>query len=61
MKIGIKEKYVLIIDEFQEFFKINSSVYSSIQELYDQYRYDSKVCILFLGSVNCLMNKIFLS
>ncbi len=54
-----KEKLVLIIDEFQEFYNINKSVYSEIQNLWDKYKFETKINILFIGSVYSLMTKIF--
>ena len=36
MEIGKKEKIIVIIDEFQEFYNINPSVYFEIQNIWDQ-------------------------
>lgn len=49
----------LIIDEFQEFFNINPSVYSEMQNIWDQYRLKTKMNLIVSGSVYSLMNKIF--
>jgi AAA+ ATPase superfamily predicted ATPase len=49
----------LIIDEFQEFFMVNPSVYSDMQRLWDLYQYKSKINLLVSGSVVSLMHKIF--
>jgi len=38
MEIGTQKSFNLIIDEFQEFFNINESVYSDMQNIWDQYR-----------------------
>ncbi|MBS0634703.1 MAG: ATP-binding protein [Verrucomicrobia bacterium] len=51
--------FVLIIDEFQEFYYINPSVYSDIQKLWDLNKFTSKIQVLFLGSIYSLMHKIF--
>lgn len=51
--------FVLIVDEFQEFFHINPSVYSDLQQLWDLHKFESKIQVLFLGSVHSLMHKIF--
>ena len=59
MEIGIQKHFNLIIDEFQEFFNINNSIYSDIQNLWDQYRRRTKVNLILSGSVYSLMNKIF--
>lgn len=54
-----KKKLVLIIDEFQEFFNINPSVYSEVQNLWDAYKRESKMLLIVVGSVYSLMVKIF--
>lgn len=59
MKIGEKEKIIVIIDEFQEFFHINKSIFSEIQNLWDRYKNRSQVHLIFIGSIYSLMNKIF--
>ncbi len=49
----------LIVDEFQEFFNINPAVYSDIQELWDLHKNQSRLLVIFIGSVYSLMHKIF--
>lgn len=57
--IAEKEKLILIIDEFQEFYNINSSVYSDIQNLWDLHKKKSLMHLVVIGSVYSLMLKIF--
>lgn len=52
-------KFNLIIDEFQEFVNINKSVYSDIQNLWDQYRQQTHLNLILMGSVYSMMHKIF--
>ena len=59
MEIGTQKSFNLIIDEFQEFFNINASVYSDMQNIWDQYRRKTKINLLLSGSVYSLMHKIF--
>lgn len=59
MELGTRREFNLVIDEFQEFFQINPSVYSDVQNLWDQYRLRSKVNLILSGSVYSLMEKIF--
>lgn len=59
MELGKREKYNLVIDEFQEFFYINPEVYSKMQDIWDRTRKDSHVNLIVSGSVYTLMNKIF--
>jgi AAA+ ATPase superfamily predicted ATPase len=57
--MAMKERFVVIIDEFQEFYHINPSVYSDIQNLWDQFKHKTKIHIIFIGSIYSLMHKIF--
>jgi len=51
--------FTLILDEFQEFFNINPSVYSDMQNLWDKYKDTSKINLILCGSVYSLMKRIF--
>jgi AAA+ ATPase superfamily predicted ATPase len=59
MEAGKSIKFNLIIDEFQEFFNINPSVFSDMQNIWDTYRNDTHVNLLLMGSVYSMMHKIF--
>jgi AAA+ ATPase superfamily predicted ATPase len=59
MELSIKEQIIIIIDEFQEFYNINKSVYSDIQNLWDEYKDKTKAHLIFIGSIYSLMHKIF--
>ena len=59
MELAKTRKFNLIIDEFQEFFTINPSVYSDMQNIWDTYRNDTHVNLLLMGSVYSMMHKIF--
>lgn len=59
LKYGKDNPYVLIIDEFQEFYNINKSVYSDIQNIWDKYKFKTKVHVIFIGSIYSLIIKIF--
>ncbi|MBD5177537.1 MAG: AAA family ATPase [Bacteroidales bacterium] len=59
MELAKNRKFNLIIDEFQEFFNINPSVYSDMQNIWDTYRNDTHVNLLLMGSVYSMMHKIF--
>lgn len=60
MNIGQHRAYNLIVDEFQEFFYINESVYSGIQDVWDRYKDTSHVNFIASGSIYTLMNRIFM-
>ena len=49
----------LVIDEFQEFYNINESIYSDMQNLWDSYRMDTHMNLIVSGSAYSLMQKIF--
>lgn len=59
MQLAQTRKFNLIIDEFQEFFNINPSIYSDMQNIWDTYRNNTHVNLLLMGSVYSLMHKIF--
>lgn len=59
MDLGTRMKFNLVIDEFQEFYNINPSVYSSMQDSWDRFRTKSTVNLIVSGSVYTLMERIF--
>jgi AAA+ ATPase superfamily predicted ATPase len=59
MELAKTRKFNLIIDEFQEFFNINPSVFSDMQNIWDTYRNDTTINLLLMGSVYSMMHKIF--
>ncbi len=59
LQIAKDEPLTVIIDEFQEFYNINPSVYSEIQKLWDLNKAKSKLNVICVGSVYSLMHKIF--
>jgi len=61
MELATSRSFNLVIDEFQEFFNINESVYSDMQNIWDSYRKKSHMNLIVSGSVYSLMQKIFLN
>ena len=59
MEIAGQRAFNLVIDEFQEFYNINNSIYSGIQNIWDRYRKETKMNLIVCGSIYSLMNKIF--
>lgn len=59
LQYSVTNRFVLIIDEFQEFQATNSSLFSEIQKLWDQYKFESRIHLIFIGSIYSLMIKIF--
>ncbi len=54
-----KRSFTVVIDEFQEFYNINSAIYSEMQYVWDSYKDRSKINLVVCGSVYSLMSKIF--
>ena len=59
LQIGRTQKFTLIIDEFQEFANINPSIYSDLQNHWDQMRLTTHINLIVSGSIYSMMNKIF--
>lgn len=59
METGKNQSFNLVIDEFQEFFYINESVYSGMQDVWDRYKDVTHVNFIASGSVYTLMHRIF--
>ena len=49
----------LVIDEFQEFFRVNDAVFSAMADIWDDVQKSSRLNLIVCGSVNRLMTRIF--
>jgi AAA+ ATPase superfamily predicted ATPase len=61
MEYGTHTPFNLIIDEFQEFQNINTTIYGDIQALWDEYRLRTRINFVVCGSVFSVMQKLFQS
>jgi hypothetical protein len=59
LEIAKTKSFTLIIDEFQEFYKTNESIYSSMQKLWDIHKASTHLHLITCGSVYSLMKKIY--
>lgn len=59
MKLSSARPMTLFIDEFQEFFRVNKSVYSEMQKIWDIYSPEARINLIVCGSVYSMMTKIF--
>jgi len=59
MELSKTVHFTLVIDEFQDFYSINPSIYSEIQQIWDSKKNNSKINLVFCGSIYSLMNRIF--
>lgn len=53
------QSYTLIVDEFQEFERVNKSIFSDIQDLWDRYKESSRMNFIACGSIYSMMKRIF--
>lgn len=59
MQYASREHFTLIIDEFQDFDRVNPSIFSDIQNIWDQYSSQAKINFVVCGSIYSLMRQIF--
>ena len=59
MKYGQDHHFTLVLDEFQNFLKVNPAIPSHIQDIWDRYHNKSKVNLIACGSIYSMMHKIF--
>jgi len=56
-----KEPVTIILDEFQNFTYVDESVFSTLQRLWDEHQYPSRINLVCVGSLFSSMEKIFAS
>lgn len=59
MALSKERNFTLFIDEFQNFAKINPSVFSDMQKIWDLNHSESRINLVVCGSVYSMMTKIF--
>lgn len=59
MELATQRSFNLVIDEFQEFYNINESVFSDMQNIWDSYRKKTHMNLIVSGSIYSLMQRIF--
>lgn len=59
MRLSQSRAFTLVIDEFQDFMRVNKSVFSEMQRIWDINKEGAHINLIVCGSVNSLMNKIF--
>ena len=59
MQLSVKHSFTLVIDEFQDFFRVNKAVYSEMQNIWDEFEKTSKINLIVCGSIYSLMQKLF--
>ena len=59
MQLSQTKSFTLVIDEFQDFYRVNKAVFSEIQDIWDEYEKTSKINLVVCGSIYSIMQKIF--
>lgn len=59
LELSKRQPFTLVIDEFQNFLKVNPAVFSDMQRDWDLYKRESRLNLIISGSVFTLMKRIF--
>ena len=59
MSMSKERSFTVFIDEFQNFFRVNPSVFSDMQKIWDLNHTSSKINLIVCGSVYSMMTRIF--
>ncbi len=59
MLLSQRINFTLVIDEFQEFRNINSSIFSDMQNIWDSTKENSQINLVLCGSIYSMMKRIF--
>ena len=61
MVYSMRKPLTLVIDEFQEFRRVNNSIFSDMQKIWDIHKTDAKINLILCGSIYHLMTELFVS
>ena len=59
LRVAEARPVTLVIDEFQEFDRVNPAIFGEVQKVWDEFHRRSKVNFVVCGSVTRLMKKVF--
>ena len=59
MEESTHRHFTIVIDEFQNLYKINPAIFSEIQDIWDRYHNRSRLNLIVSGSIMSLMKRIF--
>lgn len=59
LDVAGRQPLTLVIDEFQEFARINPAIYSEMQDIWDRKKEETRMHLVLCGSVHSMMKKIF--
>ena len=59
MQLSQTRSFTLVIDEFQDFYRVNKAVFSEMQDAWDEYEKTSHINLIVCGSIYSMMQKLF--
>ena len=59
LRYAEKQHFTLIIDEFQDFERVNKAIFSEIQDVWDRYKSKAHINLVVSGSLYSLLVRIF--
>jgi AAA+ ATPase superfamily predicted ATPase len=59
MQLSQTKSFTFVIDEFQDFYRVNKAVFSEMQDIWDEYEKTSHINLIVCGSIYSMMQKIF--
>lgn len=59
LQLSEYQPFTIIMDEFQDFYRINSAVFSEIQNQWDRYKDRAHLNLIISGSIFTMMKHIF--
>ena len=61
MQLAKTRHVILMIDEFQEFRRVNNSIFSDMQKIWDLNKSEAKINLILCGSIYHLMTELFIN
>lgn len=61
MQLAKTRHIILMIDEFQEFRRVNNSIFSDMQKIWDINKSEAKINLILCGSIYHLMTELFIN
>ncbi len=59
MHESLKRHFTVVIDEFQNLYKVNPVIFSEMQDIWDRHHKKSHINLVTMGSIRSLMKRIF--
>ena len=59
MQLSQTRSFTLVIDEFQDSYRVNKAVFSEMQDAWDEYEKTSHINLIVRGSIYSMMQKLF--